>query len=105
MEYVQLVETPSGERFSVVVAPPGSILDAGGQFPAGGALGGLIAVVRVIFRSSCRGWRVAVTPCDIHGRATGPGHREHVADQEAAAARSQAIADGIRTGDWPGPCE
>jgi hypothetical protein len=45
MEYVQLAETPNGERFSVVIAPPGSVLDAGGVSPAGGALGGLIAVV------------------------------------------------------------
>lgn len=102
MEYVQLAETPTGERFTVVVAPPGSALDAGDRIPAGGALGGLIAIVLVIFRSSRRGWRVAVTPCDIHGRATGAAHRERVADREAATARSQDIVGAIRTGDWPG---
>jgi hypothetical protein len=102
MEYVQLAETPGGERFSVVVAPPGSALDAGGQFPAGGALGSMIAVVRMIFRSSRRGWRVAVTPCDIHGRATGAAHRERVADEEAATTRAQAIVGAIRTGQFSG---
>lgn len=103
MEYVQLAETPGGERFSVVVAPPGSALDAGGQFPAGGALGSMIAVIRMIFRSSRRGWRVGVTRCDIHGRATGAAHRERVADEEAAMTRWQAILGAIRTGQWPGP--
>lgn len=101
MEYVQVSETPAGERFSVVVAPPGSTLDAGGRVPAGGALGGLIAIVGVILRSTRRGWRVAVTPCDIPGRATGATHHERVADREAATTRSQAIVGAIRTGQWP----
>lgn len=96
-----MVENPAGERFSVVVAPPGSALDAGGRFPIGGAVGGLTAIVCVIFRSGRRGWRVAVTPCDNHGRATGAGVRERVADQESATARSQAIVGAIRTGHWP----
>ena len=103
MEYVQLAENPAGERFTVVVAPPGSALDAGGQFPAGGALGGVIAIIRMLVRSSRRGWRVAVTPCDIQGRATGASHRERVPDEEAATTRSRAIVGAIRTGHWPGP--
>lgn len=101
MEYVELAETPTGERFTVVVAPPGSALDAGGQFPAGGALGGLLAILRMLFRSSREDWRVAVTPCDVHGRVTGAAHRERVADQEAATTRSQAIVAAIRSGHWP----
>ena len=47
------------------------------------------------------GWRVAVTPCDIHGRATGAALRERVADQESATAQSQAIVGAIRTGTGP----
>lgn len=46
MEYVQLAETAAGERFLVVVAPLGSDPRCRGQSPVGGALGGLIAVVR-----------------------------------------------------------
>jgi hypothetical protein len=102
MEYVQLAETPAGERFTVVVAPPDSALDAGGHFPAGGAPGGLIATVRMLVRSSRKGWRVAVNPWGIEGRATGASHRERVPDEEAATTSSQAIVGAISTGHWPG---
>lgn len=103
VDYVQIAETPAGERLSIVVAPPGSALGAGGRRTPGGAFGGLIAVVDVLLRSGRRGWRVAVTPCDIHGRATGGAHRGRVADQESAIARSQAIVGAIRRGHWPAP--
>jgi hypothetical protein len=91
-----------GKRFSVIVAPPGSAVDARSRTLLGGAIRGLIGLVGVIFRSGRRGWRVAVTPCDFHGLATGAVHRERVADQESATARSQAIVAAIRGGHWPG---
>lgn len=100
-----MAETPAGERFSVIVAPPGSALDAGSRTLLGGAVGGLIGSVGVIFRSSRRDWRVAVTRCDVHGRATGATHRERVADQESATVdrrpsspRSEAVTGPVHPG-------
>ena len=45
----------------------------------------------------------AVTPCDRQDRPTGPAHRERVADQEAAEARSAAVVLAIQSGQWPEP--
>ena len=48
VEYVQVVKTPDGRRYTVVTAPPGSALDAGGRFGTGGVVGGLVAVGMVL---------------------------------------------------------
>ena len=101
MEYVQVAETPAGQRYTVVTAPPGSALDAGGRFGTGGVVGALVAVGMVVARGARRGWRIAVTPCDRQDRPTGRAHRERVADQEAAEARSTAVVLAIRSGQWP----
>lgn len=103
MEYVQVAENPDGQRYTVVTAPPGSVLDAGGRFGAGGVVGALVALGMVVARAARRGWRIAVTPCDRQDRPTGPAHRERVADQEAAEARSAAVVLAIRSGQWPEP--
>lgn len=101
MERVQVAETPAGERYTVVTAPPGSALDAGERFGTGGVVGGLVAIGMVIARSARSGWRIAVTPSDGQGRPTGATHRERVADQDAAEARSAAIVLAVRSGRWP----
>ena len=44
MEYVQIADTPGGQRYTVVTAPPGSALDAGGRFGTGGVIGALVPV-------------------------------------------------------------
>ncbi|HEV2068924.1 MAG TPA: hypothetical protein VGR26_03930 [Acidimicrobiales bacterium] len=56
VEYVQIAETPAGQRYTVVTAPPGSALDAGGRFGTGGVIGALVAVGMVVARSARRGW-------------------------------------------------
>jgi hypothetical protein len=101
MEYVQVAETPAGERYTVVTAPPGSALEAGGRFGTGGVVGGLVAIGMVIGRFARRGWRIAMTPSDGQGRPTGATHRERVVDQDAAQARSAAIVLAVRSGHWP----
>lgn len=103
MEYVQVAETPAGQRYTVVTAPPGSALDAGGRFGTGGVIGAIVAVGMVVARSARRGWRIAVTPCDGQGHPTGSTHRERVADQQAAEVRSAAVVLAIRSGHWPEP--
>ena len=100
VKYVQIAETPRGQRYTIVAAPPGSALDTGRGLPAGGAIGALISLVIVAVRSGRRGWRVAVTPCDERGRLTGATHRERVSDEASAEARTEAIAVAIGRGDW-----
>ena len=70
----EVAETPAGQRYTVVTAPPGSALDAGGRFGTGGVVAGLVAVGMVVARSARRGGRIAVTPCDGQGRPTGSTH-------------------------------
>lgn len=48
VEYVQMAEAPAGERFRVIVAPPGSALDAGGPTLSGGAIGSLMSIVCIV---------------------------------------------------------
>ncbi len=101
MKYVQVPETPEGQRYVVVAAPPRSLLDAGAGSPRGGLVGGVMAMTTALLRAGRRQWRIAVTPCDARGRPTGPTHRERVADQAAAEARAEALVTAIVTGDWP----
>ena len=103
MEYVQIAETPAGQRYTVVTAPPGSALDAGGRFGTGGVIGALVAIGMVVARSARRGWRIAVTPCDGQGHPTGSTHSERVAEQQAAEVRSAAVVLAIRSGQGPAP--
>jgi hypothetical protein len=101
VDFVQTAETPDGQRYMVVTAPPGSALDASGGPPAGGIVGAVAALVMVFIRSGRRGWRIAVNPCDSRGRPTGTTHRERVADRAAAEARATAVTLAIRDGRWP----
>lgn len=101
MENVRWAETPTGDHYTVIAAPPGSALDAGNGRALGGLLGALTAVVVVATRSLRRGWRIAVTPCDQRGRPTGTTYRERVPDEHAADTRTQHIVDMIRRGQWP----
>ena len=80
MEYVRTAETPAGDRYMVVTAPPGFALDAGTGQTRGGLLGALLTVLTVVTRSMRRGWRVAATPQDQQGRPTGGTHRERLAN-------------------------
>ncbi|HVM35592.1 MAG TPA: hypothetical protein VM784_09625 [Actinomycetota bacterium] len=103
MEHIEVAEAPAGQQYTVVTAPRGSALDAGGRFGTGGIAGGLVAVGMVVARSARKGWRIAVTPCDGQGRPTGRSYMERLADQKAAEARSAAVALAIRSGRWPEP--
>lgn len=100
MDYLRTAESPEGVRYLVVMAPPGSALDAGGS--AGGGPPPLAALALVLFRSMRRGWRIAVARCDVNGRMTGPVHRERVAGEHEAVARTASILARIRAGDWSG---
>ena len=101
MRHIRTAETPAGQRYTVVAAPPGSALDAGSGDTRGGPLGALLAVAVVVSRSLRRGWRLAVTPCDERGRPTGAVHRERVADERDAEARAEEIVGKIGAGKWP----
>ncbi len=101
--HVQAAETPTGQRYMVVAAPPGSLLDAGAGSTRGGPTGGVVGVVIALFRAARPGWRIAVNACDQHGRSTGPAHRERVPDEAAAERRTTALIAAIREGRWPEP--
>jgi len=83
---------PSGQRWGVVVAAPGTLDDvlARGSGAGGFLLSGLFA--------GSRGWRVVVYRIDEHDRWKGPVGRQKVKDQAAASAASDAIVGAIRTG-------
>ena len=101
MKYVQVPETPDGQRYVVVAAPPGSLLDAGAGTPRGGVVGGLLAVTTALLRAGRRQWRITVQPCDARGRPVGRPHCERVSDQAAAEARAEALVTAIVAGLWP----
>ena len=88
VEHVQVAETPAGQRYTVVTAPPGSALDAGGRFGTGGVIGALVAVGMVVARSARRGWRNAspiskppksdrLLSCLRFGTASGPSRHPY----------------------------
>ena len=92
--YIQHVDTPTGERYELVMAPPFSLLDSdpGRPVPAPVAL---VIGIRALVRASRRGWRIAV-----RSMTGGPVHRERVADQVAAERRIAEIASLMRAGAW-----
>ena len=98
-QFVWTAETPDRRRYNVFIAPPGSLLDAGG-----GPVPPLAeAVVRSLFtlvRSARRGWRVAVNETSGSGTLGRVVYRERVADEEAATRRAESLANEIESGRW-----
>jgi hypothetical protein len=85
---------PSGQRWGVVIAAPGTRDDMAGR--ASGAGGFLRSRRFMAFRS----WRVVLYRIDEQDRWKGPVGRQKVKDQAAAAAASDAIVAAIRAGQF-----
>ena len=82
---------PSGQRWGVVVAPPGTLDDVVGHSVAESVLtSGLFA--------ASRGWRVVVYRIDEQDRWKGPVGRQKVKDQAAAGTVSVSIVEAIESG-------
>jgi hypothetical protein len=82
---------PSGQRWGVVVAAPGTLDDVVGHSNARGFLtSGLFAAFR--------GWRVVVYRIDEQDRWKGPVGRQKVKDEAAAGTVSVSIVEAIKSG-------
>jgi hypothetical protein len=105
VEYTKVVAAPDGQRYFIVVAPPGSALGDEVMSEGGGG-NGLVAIAMGAARflsNIVRGrWTVTVQPVDERGRAHGPSHREIVANQTTAEQRSEAIVAQVNSGTWQG---
>jgi hypothetical protein len=103
VEYVQVAETPTGQRYTVVTAPPGSGLDAGGRSAPAESSERLL---RSGWASPEPHGEVGGSPSRLAmGRTGRPGRpiENESANQEAAEARSAAVVLAIRSGRWPEP--
>ena len=93
MDDTIVVADPTGQRWGVEIAAPGSLDDVGG---GGRGLGFLIGGLVV----ASRGWRIVVHRIDNH-RWVGPVYREKVKDEAGATAAAQRIVEAIKSGAWP----
>src|SRR5438270_4801686 len=100
VKYVQVVVAPSGQRYFVVAAPPGSAI-AGDLFPLQLRDAGLVIGAFRFFANLIRGrWNLAVEEIDERGRAHGGVHKETADDEAAAERRIDAIVAAIQAGSW-----
>ncbi len=82
---------PSGQRWGVAVAPPGTLDDVvGGRSTRGSLVSGVLA--------ASRGWRVVVYRIDGEDRWKGPVGRQKVKNEAAAGTVSVSIVEAIKSG-------
>ena len=85
-----MVADPSGQRWGIEIATPGSLNDVG----MSGLRGGFLLTWPF---AALRGWRVAVYRIGT-SRWVGPVYREKVKDEAGATAAAQRIVEAIRSG-------